>query len=88
MYIYMHIDIAASILQLEQLYGTIGTVRAKGACSQQVARLLHQVGHIYTMYIYIICICIYVCVHTHTYICVYIYVYICIYMYIHMYKYN
>jgi len=59
--------IAASILQLENLYGTIGTIRGKGACSQQVARLLHQVGYIYTLIHIYILICIYRC------ICIYIY---------------
>jgi len=55
----MHIYIVVFSLLLEQLYGTIGTVRGRGACSQQVARLFHQVGYIY--------------VHVYIYRCIYVY---------------
>jgi hypothetical protein len=35
-------SVAASILQLEQLYGPIPAIRGKGACAQQVARIVQQ----------------------------------------------
>lgn len=35
-------SVAASILQLEQLYDPIPAIRGKGACAQQVARLVKQ----------------------------------------------